>query len=348
MKAGIVFAANDIRYADAEKPPVTDGTVRVNVKACGICGSDIPRALSGSAHSYPIILGHEFSGIVDEVGGGVSNVSPGDHVCGIPLIPCMDCPDCKAGNFSLCKHYSFIGSRVPGAMAEYVTVPAANVLKIDDSIVFEDAALFEPCTVAIHGLFQAGFKPGGKVAILGGGTIGLFTLQWAKLLGAESVTVIGRGKARLELSRQFGADRLISILDEGHMDEINSVTGGRGFDYVFETAGSVSAMKMAFEIAANKSTVCYIGTPKDDLVFSPRLFENLNRKEMYLTGSWMSYSAPFPGREWTMTADSFMSGDIRVIPEMVYKKYPLGQIAAAFDEFRTPGKVKGKILIVNE
>ena len=130
MKAGILFATDDIRYVDTDLPEVTSGSVRVKVKACGICGSDIPRVLKGTVHSFPLILGHEFSGVIDAVADDVNAFVPGDHVCGIPLIPCFQCEDCKNGNYSLCKHYSFIGSRQAGAIAEYVTVPAGNILKM--------------------------------------------------------------------------------------------------------------------------------------------------------------------------------------------------------------------------
>ena len=105
MKAAVVCANEDVRYMDYEEPQVTPGTVKVKVKASGICGSDIPRVLQNGVHFYPIVLGHEFSGDVVEVGEGVTKVKVGDRVSGAPLLPCMKCDDCQQGNFSLCKHY---------------------------------------------------------------------------------------------------------------------------------------------------------------------------------------------------------------------------------------------------
>ncbi len=123
MKAGVVYAKNDIRYDEIETPQVQPGTVLVKVKYTGICGSDVPRVNGDACHYFPNVLGHEFSGVVAEIGDGVSSVVPGDRVAGIPLVPCMECPDCQRGDYSLCKHYSFVGSRRFGSFAEYVLVP---------------------------------------------------------------------------------------------------------------------------------------------------------------------------------------------------------------------------------
>ena len=117
MKAGVVHAKNDIRYEEIDKPMAGPGQVLVKVKYTGICGSDIPRVNGDACHFFPNVLGHEFSGTVEETGGGVTTLKPGDRVAGVPLVPCMKCEDCQKGNYSLCKHYSFIGSRQFGSFA---------------------------------------------------------------------------------------------------------------------------------------------------------------------------------------------------------------------------------------
>ena len=111
MKAVIVKESNNIIFDDIEEDIIKDNEIKIKVKYTGICGSDIPRALNNKAHNYPIILGHEFSGMVVEIGNKVNNIKIGDHVVGIPLIPCSECNDCQNGNYSLCKNYSFVGSR---------------------------------------------------------------------------------------------------------------------------------------------------------------------------------------------------------------------------------------------
>ena len=345
MKAGVVHARDDIRYEEIDKPAADAGKVVVKVKYTGICGSDIPRVNGDACHYYPNVLGHEFSGVVDEIGEGVTRVKVGDRVAGIPLIPCGKCPDCLKGNYSLCKKYSFIGSREFGSFAEYVSVPEMNVAKFDEEVSFEQGAFFEPATVALHGLRRCDYVGGKRVAILGGGTIGLFTAQWARIFGAKSVTVFDIVEERLDLAERLGVDYRIDSSKPDYMDKVNEITNGCGFDYVYEAAGNPVTMKMAFKLAANKAQLCFIGTPTKELSFTVDEWENMNRKEFTLTGSWMSYSAPFPGDEWELTAHYFKTGELKFDDSFIFKKIPLAKIDTAFEMFKTPGTVKGKILI---
>lgn len=348
MKAGVVHAREDIRYEDITRPEPGPGEVLIKVKYTGICGSDIPRVNGDACHFFPNVLGHEFSGTVVEVGEHVAGLAVGDRVAGVPLVPCMKCEDCQKGNYSLCKHYSFIGSRQFGSFAEYVVVPERNAVKFDEEVSFEQGAFFEPATVALHGLERNEFRGGKTVAILGGGTIGLLTMQWAKIFGAKKVVVFDIVPERLELAKRLGADQGINTLDADFKEQVDKATGGRGFDYVYETAGNTITMKMAFTLAANKAQVCFIGTPTRELTFSVAEWENMNRKEFKLTGSWMSYSAPFPGHEWEMAAHYFKTGQLKFDESFIFKKIPLSEIASAFEMYKTPGLVKGKILIDSE
>lgn len=348
MKAGVVHAMNDIRYEDMETPTAQKGKVLIKVKYTGICGSDVPRVNSDACHYFPNVLGHEFSGVVADVGEGVVDLKVGDRVAGVPLVPCMKCEDCQKGNYSLCKHYSFIGSREFGSFAQYVSVPEKNAVKFDDTVSFEQGALFEPATVALHGLQRCDYKGGKTVAILGGGTIGMFTMQWANIFGAAKTVVFDIVEERLELAKRLGASHVMDSSQPDFMEKAMEITGGRGFDYIYETAGNTITMKMAFPLAANKAEICFIGTPTRELSFGVAEWENMNRKEFKLTGSWMSYSAPFPGKEWELTAHYFGTGELKYDPSFIYKKMPLSQIKDAFEMYKTPGTVKGKILIDSE
>lgn len=347
MKAAVLYGNEDIRYDDFNTPGVKPHTVKVKVKATGICGSDVPRVLHNGAHFYPVVLGHEFAGDVVEVGEGVTSVSVGDRVSGAPLLPCMKCEDCENGNYSLCKHYSFIGSREQGSFAEYVVLPEVNAVKFDSSIPYEQGAMFEPSTVALHGLLQNDYQGGEYVAILGGGTIGMFTMQWAKIFGSKKVVVFDISDERLGLAKRLGADEVINTHNENFMEEALKLTDGRGYKYIYETAGNVVTMHMAFELASNKSHVCFIGTPTKDLVFTPKMWENMNRKEFKLTGSWMSYSAPFPGKEWELTAHYFATGQLKFDEGFIFKKFPMNEVDKAFELYKNPSCVKGKILLMN-
>ena len=252
------------------------------------------------------------------------------------------------GIFSLCKHYSFIGSREQGSNADYVVIPEQNAVVYDPGIPYEQAAMFEPATVAIHGVFQNDYQGGQYVAVLGGGTIGMFTMQWCKIFGSKKVVVFDISDERLELAKRLGADEVVNTTKENFMEEAMAITGGKGYGFVFETAGQVPTMHMAFELAGNKSHVCFIGTPHVNLEFTPAMWENMNRKEFKLTGSWMSYSAPFPGKEWDLTAHYFATGQLKFDKGFIYKMVPMSQAQEAFQMFKTPGLVQGKVMLVNE
>jgi len=348
MKAAVVHGIKDIRFDEVAKPVPGPGEVLVRVRAVGVCGSDIPRVLGDAAHYYPIILGHEFSGDVVELGADVTTVTVGQRVAAAPLVPCMQCADCQKGDYSLCRQYTFIGSREPGAFAEYVKVPVRNLVPLRDGVDYVQGAFLEPSTVALHGLRVAGFHGGEYVAILGAGTVGAFAVQWAKILGARKVVVFDIDDARLALARRLGADVTVNTREPGFLEAALAVTDGAGFGFVIETAGQNATMSIAFEVAANKASVCFIGTSSVDLHFGHALFEKLNRKELSLTGSWMSYSAPFPGDEWTMTADYFAEGVLRLDADLLHGTYPLSAAAEVFELFATPGAVTGKVMFVHD
>ena len=344
MKAAVLHGVDDLRYEDFPDPKTGEGDVLVKVKATGICGSDIPRVLADGAHYYPIVLGHEFSGEVIECGKGVKSLSVGDKVAGAPLVPCMKCRDCQKGDYSLCKFYTFIGSRIQGSYAEYISVPERNAVKFHQNTSYEQGAFFEPSTVALHGLLRVNYTGGANVAILGGGTIGIFTAQWARILGAKSVTVFDVVPERLELAKKLGVSHTINSSSD-FKEQINEITSGLGYDFVYETAGLNITMNTAFEISGNKAQVCFIGNSHKPLTFDHRLFEKMYRKEFMLTGSWMSYSAPFPGKEWEWTAHYFATGELKFDESLIYKRFPLSKIADAFAMYKDPKNVKGKLLI---
>ena len=344
MKAGILKSAKHIEYQEIELPEILSDSVLIKIKAVGICGSDIPRYMEGRVHFFPIILGHEFSGEVVDFGNSVTNLKKGDRVTVAPLLPCMECHECKAGHYAQCNNYRFIGSSVSGAFSEYISVPVRNVVKFGNKVPFNKGAFFEPSTVALHGLLRTSVTKDKNVIILGAGTIGVFTMQWAKILGAKSVTVVDIKNERLQLAKKLGCDNVINSL-EGDIHERTNELTEHGFDIVMETAGSSVTIKLAFELVKPHGEICYIGTPTKEIVFSPNLFELVNRKEFSLTGSWMSYSHPFPGKEWLLTAEKLTSGELIVDDSFIYKEYPLKDISEAFEEYEHPSNITGKILL---
>lgn len=344
MKAAVLHGQDDICIEEVDRPKIGDDEVLVKVKATGVCGSDIPRVLGTGAHYYPIILGHEFSGEVVEIGNDVSNVRVGDKVSGAPLVPCHKCIDCLRGHYSQCKHYSFIGSRTSGSWAEYVKMPAINAVKLPSEVSFVEGAFMEPITVALHGLFVMDFKGGSDVAIVGMGTIGLLALQCAKALGAKNIYAFDIDDEKLNIAKEYGAYYCINTGEEGFREKVWEATNGRGFEQVIETAGVEFTEKLSLEIAANKGNVMFIGTPSKPITLEPREFEYINRKELTVRGSWMSYSAPFPGKEWELAAYYLKTKQIKV-DKLIDRKIGMESIASAFDDLKVPVKVKGKILV---
>ena len=348
MKAAVLHASNDLRYEDYPMPEMKPGCIKIRIRACGICGSDIPRVLGNAAHFFPIVLGHEFSGEVAEIAEGVEGFKVGDRVVCASLIPCFKCPDCARGHFSLCKHYTFIGSRIQGGFADYVVVPAVNVVKFSDKYSFEEAALIEPASVAMHGIECNDYKGGGTVAVVGAGTIGLFTAQWAEIMGASKVIFFDVDDDRLALAKAITGFDGVNTLKKPAAEAAKELTDGFGFDYVFGVSGAPASYLTCFEVTANKAHVCFIGTPTGSVTFTAAQWELINRRELRVTGSWMSYTSPFPGKAWTMCAEYLSSGKLKCDSRMVHKVFNMSECKEAFDCYKNPGEVKGRILLVNK
>jgi len=343
MKAAVLYASRDLRVEEIDKPLIDEQEVLIRVKASGVCGSDLPRVLKSASHYYPNVFGHEFSGVVEEVGNKVTHVCVGDKVAVAPLKPCHTCEACLSGQHALCKKYSFIGSREYGAWAEYVKAPGINVIKLQDSVSFVQGAFLEPITVALHGLLLMNFKPMTTVAITGMGTIGLLTLQCCKLMGAKEITVFDVDPERLDIAKELGATYIINTLEDNYLEKTKELTHNKGYEMVIETAGVPATEVLCLELCGNGGSVMFIGTPHVDFTLTPKQFELINRKELVIRGSWMSYSAPFPGKEWTLGAHYLSTNQIIVDP-LVGRTVQLDGLWDAFCDIEAR-KISGKVMI---
>lgn len=343
MRTAVLEAAQQINICDLSTPTLYDDQVLVRVHYTGICGSDIPRALEGRVHSFPLVLGHEFSGVIEAVGNGVDTALIGQRVAGIPLIPCGTCSDCATGNYSLCTQYSFIGSRQQGSMAQYVAVPATNIFQIDESVSDLEAAFFEPTTVALHAILLAQVKAGDNALVIGGGTIGILLAQALEAFGANPVMAV-HSQSGASKVKAAGIHKSVITTNDQWIDQALDLAHAYRFDHVFDAAGTPETIRFALQSASSRSTVCFVGTPKHEVSFTVTQWEYINRKELTVLGSWMSYSAPWPGREWDIAARLFADNKLRISESMIEAIYPLSQTAQAFDRFKE-GHVRGKILI---
>ncbi len=339
MKALVIEADKVLTYKDIPVPALEPDEVLVEVKACGICGSDIPRVLHGGTHFYPITVGHEFSGRIANVGSNVADVEVGERVTVAPLVPCQNCEECEQGHPAMCGHYSFIGSRRQGAMAEYVAVPARNIVRIADNVTYEQAACIEPITVALHGIERAGAIVSGKSAIVYGcGTIGMLTMECLKAKGLERVYAIDIDDNKLAMAKKLGA---YEAINSKNVDVVSYFAEHGLVDYAFETAGVPFLQAQILELVKKKGAVVYIGTAHGDVTFSAKTFEKILRGELFITGSWQSFTAPFPGSEWVAAAQLLESGKVKV-DELITHKFPLSDGMKAFATLtdKTSGAIK--------
>lgn len=345
MKAGVLFAVNDIRYSDFDDPICGENDVIINVKACGICGSDYPRVLKKWKYKLPAIPGHEFSGIVVEKGNKVQNVDIGDKVVAIPLIPCNKCDNCLTGNFSLCDDYRMLGADLYGGFAEYARVPASNVLKIG-SIDFETGAMIEPLAVALHGVL--GIKPniGDTVTVMGSGTLGQLVIQWLKIGGIYDIIAVDISDDKLNMAKLLGAKICINAKEKDPIEEILRYTNKKGSDITFECAGSPVTQEQSLLATRKKGKVGYLGIAYSDILLSEKAFEGIFRKELTLKGFWNSYSAPFPGQEWFKSIQ-FLENNLINLKPLISHRFELSKIREAFEMASLKKEEYNKIMITN-
>lgn len=327
MKALVIEDIKKLSYKEIDMPQVCDENVLIKVKVCGICGSDVPRVMDGGVHNFPIVVGHEFAGDVVETGENVTNINIGDKVTVAPLIPCGFCENCQKGKPAMCTQYSFIGSRQQGAMAEYISVPSRNVIKLDERLSYEEGAFIEPITVALHGVERVNIEVGKTAIVYGVGTIGLLVMQCLKAKGLEKVYVIDIDDTKLQLAKELGAYEAINS-NKVNINEYFEENGK--VDYVFETAGINFIQSNVLNLVDRLGNVVYIGTAHKDVPIDHKTFENILRGELNVTGSWMSYSAPFPGNEWRAAVEYLASGKIKV-DKMITHKFNLEDGIKAFE-----------------
>lgn len=305
MKAVRMYAPGDLRLEEVEIPEIQDNEVLVKVMAVGICGSDIPRANKYGAHVSPIILGHEFGGIVVEKGKMVENAEIGDHITAPPLIPCMKCHWCEKGLYSLCDHYDYYGSRRDGAMAQYIAVKDSNILKVRKDVPFEDIAITDPCANALHAMSKAEFKEGESVCISGAGPIGLLAVQYAHIKKASKIIVIDIWDKKLEMAKQAGADYVINSRKEDAVKKVKELTEDMGLDVVIDFSGAPSAQKQCIWYAAKQGRIVFLGISHQGLQLSEEEVDHIMRGELRITGSWNSFTKLFPGKDWTESIELF-------------------------------------------
>lgn len=301
MKAYSLHAINDLRYEDVDYPKCPSGWCIVKVKATGICSSDIPRIFTKGTYYFPTIPGHELSGRVYEVADECYEDWIGKKVGVFPLIPCKMCEQCKDGHYEMCSNYDYIGSRRDGGFAEYVAVPIWNLVEIPEHVSFLETAMMEPLAVALHAMKLAEIKNTDDVAIVGTGMIAFAAAQWARSLGANSVTIMGRSEEKRKYVEKL-SDVEYEINDNCE----------KNYDIVLEAVGSNDSVNKAINIAKPSGKIILMGNPESDVLLKQDTYWRILRKQLQIIGTWNSNYEMGEKCDWTEVCDALAHHRIQV------------------------------------
>ena len=340
MKAATYYSPNNIQIKETPKPKIKPNEILVEMKACGICGSDL-------MHWYlknraPLVLGHEPAGIVVETGKNVKQFKKGEHVFVHHHVACFKCHYCACGDYTLCEQFAKTNIH-PGGLAEYFRVPAPNAqndtLKIPDSVSFEEATLIEPvgCCLKAHTKFV--IRPEDTVAILGAGPSGIIHTILSKNFGAAKIIVSDPIDYRLKAAKRFGADITVNPKSESLIEKVKESTEGRGADLVIITAPNAEAVKEGLNACRKGGTVCLFAPtpPTKHVSVSPqRLFFS----EIRIVPSYSTSHIE------TRTALQLISTERIKAKELITHRFPLSQTNEAF---KTAEKGEClKVVVLNE
>jgi len=244
------------------RPVPVDNEVLIRVRLSGICGSDLKlynlEAMPPRKIALPVILGHEFCGVVEALGPKVTKLQVGDRVTGDPHIPCMECYTCKTGNAHICPNQKNVGRTVNGSFAEYLTVPEVSIRKVPESLTDYEVALLEPLGVAVHAVRKNDIA-GDNVLVLGCGPIGLMAIAAAKAFGAARVFATGRSPEKLQKGLLMGADQIFNADDTDVTGKILSQAGACGIGTVIDMTGSEEAIQQGLQVLRPGGTMVLAG-----------------------------------------------------------------------------------------
>lgn len=289
MKSAVFYGKHDLRVEETKKPEIGPKDVLIQVKACGVCGTDVHiyEGDKGAAEvTPPTILGHEFSGVVAQTGAEVVNCKVGDRVCIDPNCYCGTCEPCRNGAAHYCENMIGYGTTVNGGFAEYCAVNERQVYLLGENTTFEQGAMAEPVACCLHGIDMCEIQPGHQVVVIGGGMIGLLMMQLAKLAGAAKVALLEPVENKREVAKKLGADICIDPIKED-VQAVLKAAGMTWINTVIECVGRPSTIRQAIDIAGNKAVVMMFGLTKPDETIQVKPFE-VFQKELVLKASFIN------------------------------------------------------------
>jgi len=341
MKAAVYYSLNDIRVEEMPKPKIGPDEILVEMKACGICGSDLMEWYL--KNRVPLVLGHEPSGVIVEVGNKVKDFKLGERVFVHHHVACLTCHYCLRGDYTMCE--KFRQTRIhPGGFAEYFRVPAPNLqidtLKIPGNVSFEEATLIEPVACCLRALTKCKVQPRDTVVIIGAGPSGIIHTMLSRILGASQIIVSDLVKYRLEAAKRFGADLAINPRSENLAEKVREATDGRGADIVVVTAPNIKAFSEGMDICRKGGSLCIFAptSPKEYMRVSPyKLFFS----EIKVIPSYSTSHVE------TRTALKLISSGKIKAKELISHRFPLSHIGDAF-KTAAEGNECLKVVVLNE
>ena len=338
MKALLLKAYGQFVYEEASDPQVAEDEVLIEVRACGICGSDV-HGMDGSTgrRRPPIIMGHEASGVIAEVGGKVTGWGPGDRVTFDSTVYCGSCWFCRRGAINLCDNRRVLGVscedyRQHGAFAEYVAVPQRILYRLPEALSFERAAMVEAVSVAVHAVERTPFSLGDTAVVVGTGMIGLLVVQALRLAGCGTIIAVDLDGERLKLARKLGADVGLKADDGDVLKEVLHHTQGRGADLAMEVVGTSPTVNTALACVRKGGAVTLVGNLKPAIELP---LQAVVTRQITLYGSCASSG------EYPACLDFMGCGAIEV-ESLISATPPLAEGAAWFKRLydREPGLLK--------
>ncbi len=330
MKALVLEADKKLVYQTdrpiPEGPGQSDALVRI--AACGICGSDIPRGFGGKAYHHPLVMGHEFSGVVEEGAPG-GRFRAGDRVAVFPLLPCHKCGPCQTGDFAQCTDYDYYGSRRDGAFAEYLRIPEENLFPVPKEVNLLHAAATEPAAVALHGVRKFRIRAGDTAVVYGAGPIGNFAAQWLRIHGCAQILVVDIDERKPALAAEMG----FIPVNSKETDPVKAVfdrTDGAGADRSIEACGLPITFLQAIQSTARFGEVLFMGNISGTFQVGEKDFSAILRKELTIHSTWNSKVTPVGADDWT-TVLRFMDRQLQIAP-LVTDRLPLEEGPRIFDE----------------
>jgi L-iditol 2-dehydrogenase len=338
MKALVLKEYQKFSYEDVPKPEYRPDDLLVQVKACAICGSDV-HGMDGSTGRRipPVIMGHEASGVIAEAGTNVKGFAVGDRITFDSTIYCGECDYCRKGQVNLCDNRRVIGVscndyRQNGAFAEYVSIPQHIAYHLPDGISFEQAAMVEPVSIAVHAVGRYPVSLNDTAVVVGVGMIGLFVVQILRIAGCGQIIAVDLDRNKFELAREFGATHCLVADGEDLLTQIIKLTNGRGADLAFEVVGLTPTVKTAVDVLRKGGSLTLVGNLKPQIDFS---LQSIVTRQISIHGSCASSG------EYPICLDLIRQGKVNV-DSLISAVAPLSEGASWFKRLyeREPGLMK--------